>query len=488
MGIGKNIKDVAQRNPNKKAILYEDRVITYDDFYRSISREQQHLLYLRRESTPQKVAILIGNEPAFLELFFAVVTLGWTAIPFDPKWSEREAVQIMKVAAPDLVITSKQFSENTSYAFERAHDIETLKLPSSYAAANEEWAHYYDEPFYLGFTSGSTGTPKGFIRSHGSWLTSFSAAEQIFQYHQGDIILAPGPLCHSLSLFGAAHALHIGATFHLTSALTPEALHQSEATVVYAVPTMIYQFVQQTVHPIRKKITFLLSGAKLLPEIKNKLETVFPESIVYEYYGASELSFITYAPKAVTEQYPDSVGKAFPGVHVKIRNQEKELVPNGEIGELFIESDFLFTGYVNNTEETAKVLTKYGASVGDLGFMNDEGVLTVIGRKKHMLISGGLNVYPEEVEKMIKAIEEVREVMVVGIADDYWGQKVVALIKWRHQAQLERLKSHCKAQLATYKQPKEFYEVDRFPYTSTGKIARKEVEVNIARYTSCKHL
>src|SRR5699024_1378865 len=227
-----------------------------------------------------------------------------------------------------LVITSKQFSENTSYAFEMAHDIEILKTLSNYVVANEEWVHYYDESAYLGFTSGSTGTPKGFIRSHGSWLTSFSAAEQIFQYHQEDIILAPGPLCHSLSLFGAAHALHMGAAFHLTTALTPEVLSKSEATVVYAVPTMIYRLVQQKVHPIRKRITFLLSGEKLLPELRINLETVFPESVVYEYYGASELSFISYASKTVKHQYPDSDGRAFPGVRVTIRDQERERVPN----------------------------------------------------------------------------------------------------------------------------------------------------------------
>src|SRR5699024_8519457 len=116
-----------------------------------------------------------------------------------------------------------------------------------------------------------------------------------------------------------------------------------------------------------------------------------------------------------------------------------------------------FAGYVNNPKETEKVLTKYGATVGDLGFLGDEGILTIVGRDKNMLISGGLNVYPEEVEKVIKEIEAVKEVIVVGIADEYWGQKVVALIKWKHKEQLDKIKSHCKAHLATYKCPKEFY-------------------------------
>lgn len=483
MGIGENIKEIARVNPEKPAILYEDQVITYRDFYRSIYQIQQHLLLLRQENNPQKVAILIGNEPAFLELYFAVVTLGWTAIPFDPKWSKREAIGIMKAAEPDLIVTSKHFPENTSNVFDKTYAIETLKKPSSYTTVNE-WKLADNAPFYLGFTSGSTGTPKGFIRSHGSWLTSFSVAEQVFQYHEEDIILAPGPLCHSLSLFGATHALHIGATLQLTATFVPKILNDSEATVIYAVPTMIHGFLQQTVRPIQKRITFLLSGAKLHSKMRKELQTVFPNSVIYEYFGASELSFISYASSAVTAQHPNSVGIPFPGVQITIRDQEMQPVPNGEIGEIFIESDFLFTGYVNNTEETAKVLTEYGATVGDLGFINDAGILTIVGRKKHMLISGGLNVYPEEVEKVMKEIASVQEVMVVGVADEYWGQKTIALVKWKHQAELERLKAHCKAQLATYKCPKEFYKVHDFPYTSTGKIARKDVALQIARYTS----
>jgi len=492
MGIGKNIKEIAIEHPDKSAINYEDSIITYGDFYRTICQIQQHLLNINHKKEPQKVAILIGNEPAFLELFFAVVTLGWTAIPFDPKWSEREAVQIMKTAEPDLIITSKQFSETTSYAFDLVHDIETLKKTPLSPVTNM-WDTYSNESFYLGFTSGSTGSPKGFIRSHKSWLTSFSAAEQAFHYNQTDVILAPGPLCHSLSLFGAVHALHMGATFCLTSSFNADAicniLSEGKATIMYAVPTMLHGLAkQQQGYPFEKKLTFLSSGANLSPEVKKRLQHVFPESIVYEYYGASELSFISFASKTVTQQYPNSVGRPFPGARVTIRDQERQRVPNGEVGEIFIESNFLFAGYVNNPKETEKVLTNYGATVGDLGFLNDEGILTIVGRKKHMLISGGLNVYPEEVEKVIKEIEAVKEVMVVGLADDYWGQKLVALIKWKHQAQSDRLRSHCKAQLATYKRPKEFYEVDRFPYTPTGKIARKEVEVNIERYTSCIHL
>ncbi|WP_077328795.1 AMP-binding protein [Virgibacillus siamensis] len=484
MSIGINIRDMARKQPDKTAIMYEDHTISYQRFYRTICQLRQQLYTLPHQKETQKVAILIGNEPAFLELFFAVVTLGWTAIPFDPKWSKREAESIMNKAKPDFVFTSKQFSETAAYSFEAAYDIDKLKeTPTN---RNEDvWRPYEDKPFYLGFTSGSTGTPKGYIRSHKSWLASFTAAEKAFHYDHNAMILAPGPLCHSLSLFGAVHALHIGATFHLTSKFKPEAtrniLHKAEGAVMYAVPTMLYALAAKNNVQNMKKLTFLSSGAKLNPEVKGQLQHVYPNSTIFEYYGASELSFVSYTPEKESESFSAGVGKPFPGVHITIRDKKGQCVPNGEIGKIFIDSDFLFSGYVNNPAETNEVLTRYGASVGDLGFLNDKGTLSIIGREKNMLISGGLNVYPEEVEKVIKEADAIQEAVVVGCKDDYWGQKIIALIQWKEHNQAFDLTLHCKSHLATYKIPKEFHHVTTFPYTSSGKIDRKEVQKSIVR-------
>src|SRR5699024_647347 len=112
-----------------------------------------------------------------------------------------------------------------------------------------------------------------------------------------------------------------------------------------------------------------------------------------EYYGASELSFVAYTTECLSEHYPYSVGKPFPGVSITIRDEMGQQHKNGEIGRIYVTSDFLFSGYIHHREETANVLTKYGATVGDLGYMDHDGVLTVVGREKNMLISGGLNIY-----------------------------------------------------------------------------------------------
>ncbi|HLR79658.1 MAG TPA: AMP-binding protein [Bacillota bacterium] len=483
MGIGFNIRKIAQQQPHKKAIIYGKDVLTYGQLYDTICHIQTYLHTCKNGKKRQKVAILIDNEPAFLEVFFATVMLGWIAIPFDPKWSVKEAEHVMNEVKPDLCIRSQSFMERAPYSFPSLSIDQIKEEKINKEQMNRKPFSY--EPFYIGFTSGSTGSPKGFIRSHHSWLKSFTVVEQIFHVHQTDTILAPGPLCHSLSLFGAVHALHIGATFCLMhtfrAAYTTQLLTNRKATIMYAVPTMLRAIITHAKRPSKQNVTFISAGAKLSPKRKNELHNLFPNGSIYEYYGASELSFVTFTSGEIGKHFPESVGIPFPSVKITIRNEAGERMPTGKIGKIYVASDFTFSGYINNLEETKKVITPYGATVGDIGFLNEQGVLTIVGRENNMVITGGLNVYPEEIEKVIKEIEEVKEAVVVGIEDEYWGQKLIAFVQWKKPLPIEQLKDYCKKQLSNYKIPKQFYEVDEIPYTSSGKVARKEINQQMVR-------
>ncbi|WP_194165607.1 AMP-binding protein [Oceanobacillus sp. CFH 90083] len=483
MTIGSQLARFAQEQPDKAAIYFQEETITYLAFYEKVQQYRALLQKQVKTHKAQKVALFIGNEPAFLEAYFAVITLGWVAVPFDIKWSESEAARVMEMAEPDLVVASSSFQERASYHFPIAFFTEDVQEAEKAAAGRFP----ADRSFYLGFTSGSTGHPKGFVRNHTSWLTSFTAGEKAFHYGKKDIILAPGPLCHSLSLFGATHALHLGASFYLTASFSAsDVLHiirSKKATVVYAVPTMLSGLAKQTA-VIEKSVTFLSSGAKLQPSIKKGITNIFPNSTIYEYYGASELSYVTYTTKEIADTYPGSVGKPFPGVTISIRDEHGALLPSGKIGNVYVQSPFLFTGYVKNKPATKQVLTPYGASIGDLGFLNEEGILTIIGRKNNMMISGGQNIYPEEIEKIIKDVPNVKDAVVIGINDIHWGQKAVALIEWKQDSpgNLKQIKAHCRKQLAIYKRPQKYYEVNDLPYTKTGKIARSTIEKNLSRW------
>src|SRR5699024_2411743 len=166
-----------EKQPNKTAIIYQGQCISYREFYHRVCQLRQGIQILTRNRTP-KVAILLGNEPDFLALFFAVISLGGIAVPFDPKWSDRDATHAMEEADPDIVITNKSFVEMTRYHFQ-AIDIEAVRAVEGDVPSNGQKPHANDA-FYLGFTSGSTGRPKGFLRNHGSWLSSFLSAEQAF--------------------------------------------------------------------------------------------------------------------------------------------------------------------------------------------------------------------------------------------------------------------------------------------------------------------
>lgn len=486
IGIGYNTARFASNQPHQTAIIFGEHHITYREFHQHVCQIQHHLLTYENHKDQHKVALLIGNEPVFLELFFAIAKLGWIAIPFDPKWSEQEAVQIMNNVQPDLIITSEQFTKDVPYHFTSTLPIENMK-ETIINTVDIPPAHNINKPFYVGFTSGSTGIPKGFIRNHQSWLTSFSAGEKVFQYNQNDRIIAPGPLSHSLSLYAAVHAIHSGATFYVTRSFsarsTYDLLNASKATVIYAVPTMLNGLAKQP-HTVKQKVTILSSGSKLEPAIRKSLKKVFPTSDVYEYYGASELSFVTYATEQIMATYPHSVGMPFPGVQITIRNDAGEPLSTNQVGAIYIESPFLFNGYVHNPGATKEVLTQHGANIGDLGSMNEEGILTIVGRKENMIITGGLNVYPEEIENVIKQSNDVKDVVVLGIDNAHWGQKVIAIIQWKEKdtTAYKKIRRHCKSHLSIYKRPRKYYMVEEFPYTSTGKIARQEIESNIARW------
>ncbi len=481
-GIGSQLEQFAKTQPDKPAIYFQDTIITYKSFKENIASYQKQLRELLNTQHPQKVALLIGNEPMFLEVYFAVIMLGWVAVPFDPKWTKNEARLIKEMAEPDLIITSEAFKQEAAYQFDESILLDSNTLTE--ASHDLLFTADAEKEFYLGFTSGSTGTPKGFIRSQLSWIHSFSAGEAVFNYNHNDTIIAPGPLNHSLSLFGATHALHIGASFCLPTAFSHTSIlnliKKHRVTVMYGVPTMFHSLASLNdtySHPI----TFLSSGAKLEPQVKEQLKSVFTEATIYEYYGASELSYITYATDSFNQKYPESVGLPFPNVQITIRNHLGEILPANQIGDIYVKSEFLFNRYLNNTQATKETLTEYGAFIGDVGFLNELGALTIVGRKNNLIITGGHNVYPEEVEQVIKQSPAVKEAVVVGLEDQHWGERIVAFIEWKDECNpnLASVKNLCKTHLSIYKRPRKYIPVATFPYTHTNKIARQKIIDNL---------
>jgi long-chain acyl-CoA synthetase len=485
MYIGDQLSHYAKTQPDKPAICFDYTQITYKEFLDHITGISNGLIQMLGEGGRRTVALWLGNRPEFLESFFAIIRLGWIAVPLDKKWTTAELRHAMSIARPDAVIVEKDFPEPQ----------ETLVIPveqlyhDSHGRSNLPEPPTENELFYLGFTSGTTGKPKGYVRNHGSWLKSFSAGETAFGFHSGHSVLAPGPLCHSLSLFAAIHAIHSGSTFYMLESFDVDKayrlLEEGCVDMLHVVPTMLEKLMaqyrrEQTINQSVKWI--LASGAYWEEHSKKRAKQLFPQARLFEYYGASELSFVAY------QEYPsnDNGSKPFPGVRIRICDQSGRDVEPGEIGQVYIDSPLIFSGYVRDENETKKVLTSFGATVGDMGRMDLEGRLHIVGRRKNMFKSGGLKVYPEEVEHVIKSHPSVEEAVVIGIKDEYWGEKGIACVKWRQKESEEEIKRFCKQHLAAYKCPKQWVEMDNWPLTKSGKIDRFTLKQWLEKVLACQ--
>jgi long-chain acyl-CoA synthetase len=476
MLIAETITDTSSIHPNKIAINCDGELISYNILKENIHSMQQRLITVLGEPSEKKIAFLLINDHQFLTLFLAISQLGAIAIPLDPKWSKQDMEYILINCEPDLLISEQQVNGILSMSFDEFLKQTRTNLPDQLLAD--------ENLFYIGYTSGTTGKPKGYLRSQSSWIHSFKASDEAFNIHKEDVIFSPGPLVHSHFLYAALHGLHKGATVYITKKFDAESVYHTlttcPITTLYLVPTMFSALTERCSE--RKPIFYLKkvisAGAKWHPTLKQKSTFLIPNAKVFEFYGASELSLVSVLDERGNQEKPESVGKAIPGVEISIRKSDGTEADIGEIGKLFIKSKLLFSGYHKLPEATKEVFHGDWATVGDLAFLDSEGFITIVGREKNMIISGGLNIFPEEVEKFLITLPEIEEAIAIGIEDPYWGEKLVAVITWKEGKRLtsDQLKKFCKQNLASYKCPQQFVELNSFPYTTSQKIARKEVK------------
>lgn len=495
----------ATKEPSKIAIVTKSKEITYQEFTHLLSQTAHALLDSRAKWQGRssggledyKVALLLHNRMEFLQYFLGTAMLGGIVVPFDPKWSNREIEIRLEQCAPDVLIIDQDYVDRITSVPPRTRLITYSEEDiRSYPNGRPNSCTISDEAdFYMGYTSGTTGKPKGFVRSHRSWVHSFEVCLAEFGIRAEDHIMAPGPLVHSLSLFAAVQALCIGATLHLVEKFEAGEvlgqLKQKPISIVYLVPTMLEALLVEIEKIGMEKQdlssgltqTFISSGAKLLPTTKQQLETRFPQVDLYEFYGASELSFVTLLDPVENKRRPDSVGRPFHQVQVSIRKANGEETEVGEVGKLFVQSEMLFSGYYNDKEETQKVLQNGWATVGDLAKRDQNGYIYLVGREKNMIISGGLNIYPEEVEKVLKQLSYVEEAVVIGDPDSYWGEKLVALVVPKEGAIINEkaIQDYCREVLSSYKCPRQIIKVDSLAYTSSGKVSRSIVKEQYIR-------
>lgn len=479
-----------EQQPDSIALSHGQKQLTYSALADRMKKVAQGLA--RDGLFHDKIAILSSNRMEFIEVFLGSIYAGCIPVPLDPKWSSAELKATLELCQPKLIVAEQNLAEHFIVP---DHNVRLLTFSDDETGSYDSWMDALtpdaeldnsNECLFIGFTSGTTGRPKGFMRTHSSWIASFAATSEAFGLNPLEHFMAPGPFSHSLSLFALMQSLHSGATFHIVRQFNApkvmELCRQVPKMIMFVVPTMIEALMQT---PVRGEVhiqALISSGGKWSESSKHKCREVFGGTQLYEYYGSSEASYISYM-NVYEDNKPNSLGRPFAGVEVSIRDDNLAEVPAGETGHLYIKSDMMFTGYYGLPDETAAVFHEGWLKLGDYISQDEAGYLHLAGRAKNMIVSGGLNVFPEEVEAVLQQIPEIQEVMVVGVPDEYWGEKVIALVKWRGENGLsaEQIKQYCRQHLASYKSPKQLITVDKFIYTSSGKMAREAMKDYVRR-------
>lgn len=460
--IGAGLPALAAAEPTRPALVCDDTVLTREMLAARIAARAAHLE--TRTAPGAAIALAMGNGPALVDAFFACAISGRQALVYDPTWPAPYRAAIDAALSPALTLDGPMR--------EAVADVSPALLPPPPAP---------DAPFYVGFTSGSTGSPKGYRRSHRSWIDSFKVSAAAFGLGEQDVVLAPGGLAASLHLYGVVHALHSGATavmmrqFHPRRALRLIARHS--VTALYATPTQLQMLIEagggESFPTVR---LLLISGAKWRAETRAATLALFPRAGIAEFYGASETSFITLARPE--EAVPaGSVGRAAPGVTLRIRDASGRDLPAGAAGAIWVKSTMLFDAYAcGDAPETRReggFLT-----IGDHGRLDEAGFLYLHGREKRMLVTSGLNVYPEEVETVLVGLPGIEEAAVFGLPDALRGVELVAVLRGTFDE--PTLRAACRKLLPAAKIPRRFLSLEDWPRTSGGKADLRALEA-IAR-------
>ncbi|MDB6353921.1 AMP-binding protein [Trichococcus sp. K1Tr] len=451
----KRIDDWQVKNAMQTAIIDGEDALTYQELEERV-KERADIL----AGIPQKVILApMSNDLDQLINFLALIRADKVAVPVNAGISYQGLQDILMQFEAPLVLT----------------DIHTISLNAAVPIDSDEYASPSDLAF-IGFTSGTTGQPKGYRRTHQSWVKSFEGTNELIRQSGNQSATVFGSMHYSLSLYTLMQTLYFGQTFilnqHFSTKRLIDLVKQTKSLTCYLVPTMIHALVSKLEDQnelLTENYTIISSGAKLNVDIRRKLYHYCPNVQLYEFYGSSETSYISME---TVQGIPsdNSVGQLFPGVEVVIDH------PNAEgVGEIKVRSPLNFACYHRKGEDY--VATVACVSTGDLGKLAGN-TLEYYGRKDDCINRGGEKFYPLEFERHLLKLAAVDEIVVLGIPDEHYNEKIGAVIVWSDQNQvmsLNEINSYLSAQMSRPAKIDHVFAVEAIPKQNNGKISRKQL-------------
>lgn len=413
------------------------------------------------------VGVRSGNEPETLALMYGILRAGLVQLPLNPRYTEAEVDHQVRRAEAAAVVGpgGLDLTELIAAGRDAPPDVDVQE----------------HEPAHLRFSAGTTGRPKMFFFTNRALALLHQHIAAELRYQGDDVALVNAPLAHAAFHLAAA-AVSVGATIMLQPQFQPATVWQEcdEAgiTQVFMVPTMLALALDSP--GSGSTIRGIAVSASAFPEaIKSRIVARFPQADVTELYGASELGFVTALRGAEWAEHRGSVGLPRFGYRVRILGPDGSDLPTGEIGDIYVQGPAMSEGHIGEAPGALPVHDGW-ASAGDLGRLDAQGYLHIADRRSDLIISGGNNIYPAEVENVLLQVPGVREVAVIGLPDQVWGAKVVAVVVAAADVSAEVLDTHTTRQLARYKRPREYHFVQELPVSSTGKILRRVVRDQFA--------
>ncbi|MGH3531416.1 MAG: acyl-CoA ligase FadD12 [Mycobacterium sp.] len=487
----------AQRCPNRPAVVDELGALTY----RQLDQRGDVLAAALQGlpgGTPEVVAIMCRNHRGFVEALIAADRIGADVVLLNTSFAGPALADVVGREGADAVIYDEEFTDSVDRALAEKPDatrivawtdraeMQDLTVESLIAAHGSQRPTKADRKGKLILlTSGTTGNPKG-AKHSGGGTSELKAILDRVPWHTEETTVVVAPMFHAWGFSQLVFAASLGCTVVTRRKFDPEAtldlIDRHHASGLCVVPVM-FDRIMDLPDEVRHRYSgrslrfATASGSRMRPDAVTRFMDEFGD-VMYNNYNATEAGMIATATPEDLRAAPDTAGKPAVGTEIHILDDESRAVPTGEVGQIFVRNSNRFDGYTSGT--TKNFHDGFMAS-GDVGRLDEAGRLYVVGRDDEMIVSGGENVYPIEVEKTLTAHPGVAEAAVLGVDDEQYGQRLVAFVVLAGSSTPESLKQHVRENLANYKVPREIVVLSELPRSSTGKVVRRDLLASLGR-------
>jgi len=502
------IEENAKKYKNKPAYFLDDKKITWAQFKKLVDTFSRslHVMGVKKND---KIPLLVTNSLEFITAVQAIQKIGAVAVPINTFLKEEEIAFILNDIEADMLIASSKLKNNIKNIRKKTNvkkiiwegnvdEVDEENISFDELIATFDSHEVVDTPklddlAFIIYTSGTTGKPKGAMISYKNIFSNILGVNEIVNITNKDRFIAYLPMFHSFTLtVNLLLPMYSGSGVVIIKSIMPfsNIIKQTllkRVTIFTGVPD-VYSALSRAKLPFYfhwfHKIRFFISGAAPLPaEVLNRFQSKFKRGKLLEGYGLSECSPVVAVNRPELQKLA-SVGPAIPGVEIKIVNDDLEEVPVGEAGEIIVKGDNVMKGYYKREDATAETVINGWLLTGDIGKLDEEGYLYILDRKKDLIISKGVNIYPREIEEVCLKYKGIKDCAVVGMRDENLGEIPVAFAELEDNVKINELelKKFLKKHLANYKIPKHIYFVEDLPKNATGKILKRKLRENLDKW------